>query len=141
METFVSKRKLFEIDLPQGWHSEFEDNLYTFQYDESSAIQISAMFHPGGKEFIISEELGKQKEKHSTAQITELSKYETVHYGVEMVNEKMLQYVWVTGFKNVKLLCTFTLSSKQADEKLDSQYELAVEILNTLKIIPPEDSK
>jgi uncharacterized membrane protein len=140
METFVSTRKLFQIDLPTGWRHSFEENVYTFQYDETSALQLSAMFHPEGKQFVLDEELEKEQKKHPTAQVTELSEYGAVHYGVDMVNEKMLQYVWVTGHENVKVLCTLTISSEQDNQKLDADYEKAVEILDSLKIFPAQEN-
>jgi L-rhamnose isomerase len=138
METFISKRKLFQVDLPENWRNEFDGNVYTFQQDESSALQISAMFHSGGKQFILQEELEKVQKEHPTAQITQLSEYESIHYGLDLVNDKMLQYHWITGYKNVKLLCTLTISSELENEKLDKDYEKSVAILDTLKIFPPE---
>lgn len=136
METFVSTHKLFQIDLPTGWQHSFEDNVYTFQHEECSALQVSAMFHPDGKEFVLDEELEKEQRRHPTAEITELSEYGAIHYGVDMVNEKMLQYVWITGYKNVKLLCTLTTNAEQDNQKLDADYENAVEILSTIRIFP-----
>jgi hypothetical protein len=138
MKTFVSAHGLFQIQLPTGWQHSFEQNVYTFQYEESSALQISPMFHPGRKQFVLDEELEKEQKKHPTAHITELSEYGAVHYGIDMVDEKMLQYVWITGYKNVKLLCTLTTSSEQDNQKLDADYEKAVEILNALRISPPQ---
>lgn len=141
MKTFVSTRKLFQIDLPTGWQHSFEENVYTFQCEESSALQISAMFHPEGKQFVLDEELEKEQKKHPTAQVTELSEYGAVHFGVDITNEKMLQYAWVTGYENVKLLCTLTISSQQDNQKIDAEYEKAVEILDSLKIFPSQEKR
>jgi hypothetical protein len=138
MRTFVSTRRLFKIVLPIGWQDSFENNVYTFQHEENSALQISAMFHPG-KEFVLPEELDKEQKKHPSAQFSGLSKYRAVHYGVEIIDERMFQYVWVTGYRNVKLLCTLTISSDQENEKLDTEYEKAVGILDTLEIFPPNE--
>jgi hypothetical protein len=140
MQTFVSTYRLFEISLPEDWQQSFEANVYTFQVDETSALQISAMFHRGRKKFDLQEELHKVETEHPTATISELSEYGAVHYGLDMLNEKMLQYIWITGYENVKLLCTLTISSKLESNKLDAGYEQAVEILDTLKIYPPGEN-
>lgn len=138
MKTFVSTYKLFQISLPQGWKHSFEDNVYTFQNVESNALQISAMFHPGGKQFILQEELAKVQKEHPTANIVELSEYSAVHYGLDMADEKMLQYVWIVGYKSVKLLCALTIESERENQKLDEDYAKVIEILDTLKIFPPD---
>jgi len=106
METFISIQKLFQLDLPDGWSHEFEDSLYTFQNDETAALQISAMFHSGRKDFVLQEELKKKQKEHPAACITELSEYGAIHYGIEMIDEKMLQYHWITGHK---MLCCLLL--------------------------------
>ncbi len=136
MKTFISTHKLFQIELPENWQSSFQENIYTFQYEENSALQVSAMFHPGGKLFVLGEEFEKEHKKHPTAQIVQLSEYEAVHYALDLVSDKMLQYVWITGFKNVKLFCTLTINSQQADEKLDADYQQCFEILDTVRILP-----
>lgn len=140
MQTFTSKHKLFQLSLPDSWRSEFENNVYTFEHEESSALQLSAVFHPGGKQFVLQEEFLNVQKEHPTAQITVLSEYEAIHYGLDLVNDKMLQYLWITGYKNVKLLCTLTIKSEQANQKIDEDYSNAVEILDTLKIFPPESN-
>jgi hypothetical protein len=140
MGTFVSIRELFQIDLPGNWQHTFDENLYTFQYEENSALQISALFHPEGKQFVLDEEFEKEMKWHPTAKVTKLSEYGAVHYGVDITNEKMLQYVWVVGYRNVKLLCTLTISSDQDDQKIDADYEKTLEILNSLKILPTQGS-
>lgn len=139
MQTFISKRKLFQVDLPNDWQNEFENNVYTFQKDQSSALQVTAMFHPAGKQFIVQEELENVQKEHPTAQLAEISEYGAIHYGLDLVQDKMLQYVWITGNKNVKLLCTLTIESDQESQKIDEEYAKAVEILDTLKIFPPEE--
>jgi hypothetical protein len=141
METFISTRKLFQIDLPDNWRYSFEDNIYTFNADEiEGALQISVASHPGGKQFVLEEELAKKQGEHPTAHISELSEYKAIHYGLEHPDEKMLQYIWITGFKNVKILCTLTISSEQENQKLDENYVKIVEILDTLKIFPPTEN-
>lgn len=141
MVQFVSKRKLFQLDLPENWHHDWKDNVYTFyegDSDADSVLQVSVMAHPEGKQFVLQQELEKEQKVHPTSQITELSEYGAVHYGLDMADEKMLQYRWVTGYKNVKLFCALTISSGLENQKIDEDYEKAVEILDTLKIFSPE---
>lgn len=143
METFVSTYKLFQIHLPNGWEHNFEDNLDTFYQggrDAISALQISVALHPGGKQFDLQQELEKVQKEYPTAHITELSQYGAVHYGLGIADEKMLQYCWIIGHKNVKMFCTLTISSHLEDQRLDEVYTKIVDILDTLKIFPPEVS-
>lgn len=140
MKTFVSTYKVFQIDLPDDWKHHFEDNLDTFheaERDAISALQISVAVHPDGQQFDLQQELEKIQKEHPTALKTELSEYGAVHYGLDMVDEKMLQYRWITGHQNVKMFCTLTISSQLGNQELDEDYTKIVDILDTLKIFPP----
>jgi hypothetical protein len=140
METFGSANRVFQIDLPEGCKRSFENQIYTINYEQSSAVQMSTTFYPVGKQFVLQDELEKEQKKHPTAHTTELSEYGAVHYGIDIPDEKMLQYCWITGCKNVKIFCTLTISSELENQKLDEVYAKVVDMLDTLKIFPPEIS-
>ncbi len=136
MKNFESINGLFKLVLPDDYKNYLEEDTYTFHADDTSALQISALVHYGGKQFEIHEELEKTQITHPTAGKLELGPYWAVHYGIHLVNEGMLQYIWITGERNVKLFCTLTLSDSQENFTLDTSYEIAVGILSSLRIFP-----
>jgi len=125
---------LFEITLPNNWVFDVEKNLYYFYPGEEfdGVLQISDYYHETSR-FDPEVQLSKERSKHPSANIVNLSNYDAIHYGI--VNEDhTVQYCWITGFQQVMLFCTLTVRPNYSESELNLIYDRVTRILGTLVI-------
>ena len=112
MHKFISKEKLFELSLSEGWKWDYEEGVYSFiNADELHGVLYITCyyFEDLTKRFDLDFELQRGIKKHPTAHIVSLSEYGAKHFGINSLLEEMLQYYWITGSNNIKLFCSITM--------------------------------
>jgi hypothetical protein len=131
-----SINNLFEIEVPDNWNFDYDDEVYNIHNFEvfNGIIQISVLFSKT-IQFDIHEIFYTESERFTNLKKGKISSYDSVSTS-EKMEDDLIKYIWITGDGGVKIFITVITDYDGGSLEQRGYYSQTLQILNTLKIRP-----
>ncbi|MCB0823102.1 MAG: hypothetical protein KDC09_10420 [Bacteroidales bacterium] len=134
-----SEQKLVVIDFPEGWFYKKSKITYNFcAFNKlQGVLQISVYVNnlKNFDGFDPREELIEIKKTHITATIVNYENHQAIHYALNPVENKLIEYHWISGNARTKVFITYIHSIDLSEKEKDLEYYEAVRVIEGIRIL------